>query len=425
MDYTTKLTYLIINAVMYVLLLFIYQKKKRRIDIGTFVLSAWVVGSIGSVWYYTQPWTPHSYPRITIWPLIYIFVLNLIMFLPLLRCNYSGIRRVKTFKLDNIFKTMSIIFGICSVLPLLNLLYEMTSISLTGSFLANMYDADENKANLLFHSAVKPFFTIIRHFPDFVVFLLFYNLAKGNSNKLVVLGLASAITVQFLFALLSGSRGGILTLVVRIIFYAFFMRSMISQHTFRKFIKISITGLALVAIGVSQISISRHDSYHERGAQNQDMSTWISQYMGEGMIRFDDTVWYNESPLGGCQTLPVAFSLFDPTAKDTDKYIARNERISKDILTVFYTYIGDFYLDFGRIGAVFAIIVLSIATGALLKVKHKSISIFRLIPLCWIFILITIGITADVFRTYYTQLPLLEEGIFIVLLYFINGSLKN
>ena len=203
------------------------------------------------------------------------------------------------------------------------------------------------------------------------------------------------------------------------------MRSMISQHTFRKFIKISITGLALVAIGVSQISISRHDSYHERGAQNQDMSTWISQYMGEGMIRFDDTVWYNESPLGGCQTLPVAFSLFDPTAKDTDKYIARNERISKDILTVFYTYIGDFYLDFGRIGAVFAIIVLSIATGALLKVKHKSISIFRLIPLCWIFILITIGITADVFRTYYTQLPLLEEGIFIVLLYFINGSLKN
>lgn len=420
MDYTTKLTYLIVNAAAYVLLLLIYQKKKRRIDIGTFVLCAWVIGSIGSVWYYTQPWTPVSYPNITVWPLIYIFLLNLIMFFPFLRYNYSGIYRVETFKLDKVFRSMSIVFGLCSILPLLNLLYDMTYISLAGSFLANMYGADENKADLLFLPLIKPFFSVIRHFPDFVVFLLFYNLAKKKANMLVILGLTSAITILFLFSMLSGSRGGILTLVVRIIFYAFFMRSMIPHHTFRKFIKVSVTGLVFVVIGVSLISISRHDAFHTRGVRNNAMSTWISQYMGEGIVKFDDTLWYSETTLGGRQTLPIIYSIFDPIAKDSDKYFARNERISKNTLTVFYTYIGDFYIDFGRVGAIFAIIVLSIIIKRILKVRHQSISMFRLIPLCWFFILVTVGITADVFRTYYTQLSLLEEGIFIIILYFIK-----
>ncbi len=424
MDYSTKLTYLIINAVMYLLLLYIYQKKKKRIDIGSFIISAWVVGSIGSVWYYTNPLTPPSYPRITMWPMIYIFILNLIMFYPFLRCNYSDIRKVETFKLDKVFRTMSIIFGLCSALPLLNLLYDLTTTSLVGSFLVDMYNSDENKADLLLLPLIKPLFTVIRHFPDFVIFLLFYNLAKKKINKGIVLGLVSATAVQFLFTLLCGSRGGILTLAIRILFYAFFMRSMIPNKIFRKFIRISVASFVFVVIGLSLISISRLDAFHKNGGRNREMSTWISQYMGEGIVRFDDTIWYNENPIGGRQTLPITFSLFDPIVKDSDKYIARNERLSKEILTVFYTYIGDFYIDFGRAGTILAIIILSLITSSLLKTRYKAISMFRLLPLCWMFTMVTVGITADVFRTYYTQLQLFEQGLLIVILYFIQLKTK-
>ena len=96
---------------------------------------------------------------------------------------------------------MSIIFGLCSALPLLNLLYDLTTTSLVGSFLVDMYNSDENKADLLLLPLIKPLFTVIRHFPDFVIFLLFYNLAKKKINKGIVLGLVSATAVQFLFTM--------------------------------------------------------------------------------------------------------------------------------------------------------------------------------------------------------------------------------
>lgn len=401
--------YLGINFLLYLFLLIIYQKKKRTFDIGTFILLTWTIASAGSIWYYTKPLTHIFYPNITLLPLIYIYIINLIIFCPFLKVNYTHLKAVNTYNLNNVLYYLSIFLGALSVLPFLNLLYDLTQVSLSSTFLAEMYSAEEDRANLLFLPQIKPLYSIIRHFPGFIIFLFFYNLTLKRKRTIVIFLLAISVLMFLLMAMLSGSRGGMLASLVQIFFFAFFMKSMFNPVIFRKLVRFSIFILAMIVIGISAISISRLGYSHEKGKKNITMDTWIAQYAGEGMIRFDDTVWNNDYQLNGYQTLPVVYYLFDKDVKDFDKITDRNERKCHEIVTVFYTYIGDLYLDFGRYGTILAALILMYVINTLIKVKNYRISLYRLIILNWFFVLVTIGFTADIYRTYYTQINIVYE----------------
>ena len=64
------LAYAIGFLVVYVL----YQRKKKQFDTGSFLYLIFVASSFGSCWYYSQDKVDVFYPRITIYPLVFLFI---------------------------------------------------------------------------------------------------------------------------------------------------------------------------------------------------------------------------------------------------------------------------------------------------------------------------------------------------------------
>lgn len=412
---------LIINFIAYLLLFIIYQCKKKQFDLGSVVLLVWLLGSAGSVWYYTFTLTQIIYRNIQIAPLLYIFILNLFMFYPFCKKNYNKIKGVDIYNLGQLLKIISVFFSIIIIPVFVVLLFKLATFQFAGAALSEMYSAEVDKATLLLPSLIKPFYSVIRHFTQFIIFLFFYNLSLKKKDPLITIGLGMNLAVFFMMPIMGGSRGGVVTILLSCIFYYFMLRSVYSKKTAGFVRKGSIIVLSVLFIGIAAISISRLDSYHERGRHNATMDQWIAQYAGEGSIRFSDIIWESDyTNLHGVQTIPVLFSLYDPEIKDFDKTKFQYDRILRSPIWVFYTYVGDFVIDYGKIGGAIVLILISFFIRYLIKQKNKSISIFRLIILNYFFILLTVGVTADVYRTYYAQI----EIVYVITLLFILSKIN-
>lgn len=408
---------LIINAALYLILFIVYTKKKKTFDIGSIILLCWIIGSMGSVYYYTFEVSYLSYDNIKLIPLLYLFLVNLMMFYPFLKTDYSKITVIDTYNLKSVLRIISIFFSIIGLPILVNLILRLSSFSLLGSMLADMYNFDEDKASIIFFPIIKPLYSIIRHFTNFVIFLFFYNLTLAKRNKFIIIGLGICIFGFFLTNLLSGSRGGILTTLLTCGFYAIFMKYAYTKKIYKKLYKLAIFAVGLIIIGVAAISISRISDMSQQKGRDLLMDQWISQYAGEGIIRFDNTIWHSDTKLKGYQCLPYIYSFFDPRVKNLDEEMNFLEGKVKYPLTVFYTYVGDFVIDFGIIGAVLILFIIQRIINYLIKRKRNKISMYHLIILSYAFTLITVGFTANLYRTYYTQIQIVETLIFLGILY--------
>lgn len=417
---------LIINFIAYLLLFIIYQCKKKQFDLGSVILLVWIIGSVGSVWYYTFSLTQIIYRKIQFVPLIYIFIINLFMFYPFCKKKYSHIKSVNIYNLGQLLKIISVFFSIVIIPVFVVLLFKLATFQFVGAALSEMYSAEVDKATLLLPSSIKPFYSIIRHFTQFIIFLFFYNLTLKKKEPLITIGLGMNLAVFFMMPIMGGSRGGVITTLLSCVFYYFMLKDAYSDKTRRLVRKISIGVMGILIIGIGAISISRLDGYHERGRHNATMDQWIAQYAGEGNIRFSDIIWESDYiNLGGVQTIPVVFSLRDPGIKNLDNAILKYDRILRSPIWMFYTYIGDFVIDYGKVGGALVLILISFFIRYLIKQRNNLISIFKLIILNYFFILLTVGITADVYRTYYTQIEIIYVLTLLFILSKINPFITN
>ncbi|MDE5789716.1 MAG: oligosaccharide repeat unit polymerase [Muribaculaceae bacterium] len=413
---------LIINLIAYIGLFSYYQYRKRIFDLGSVMLLTWTLCAGGACWYYTFPIVKIMYPVLILGPLIYILVCNIYLFLPFLKTDYKRINYVEVYNLKPILYILSVAFAICAIPPFINLIFKLSSISFGGKFLGNMYDSGEDNANLIFHPAIKPFFTISRHFIQFIFFLFFYNLTFENKNRYIILGLSLNIITFFIFSILSGSRGGVVNLLLNFAFYIFLMKNMFSKNIFKTIKRFGYIGLILLFLGVGAITMSRLSvaNTQKTGKARTQVDLWLAQYVGESFIQFDYSIWNIEQPLRGEHNFPVIMGLYDPVAKDTPKYNAYQRSIAKKPTYVFYTYIGDIYLDFGFFGGLIVVFLLGLIIKYLLRIRMNSISFYKLIILNFIFVIITMGITANVYRSYYNQMEMVYVGFLLIILNLIS-----
>ena len=417
---------LLINFFAYLFLFIAYQKKKKVYDLGSVLLTVWVVGSLGAIWYYSFPYVPKMYSNITILPLVYLFVVNLYLIRPFCKCNYKEIYSVNINNLRDVLRKISVFFSVIAVPPVISIIIKMLSYNFGGAGLAEMYGEEVDKATLLFPSYIKPFYSIIRHFTQFIVFLFFYNLGvSGNGQGLIRIGLGLNVVLFLCVALMGGSRGGMLLYMLSCAYYYFFMKHTF-DHKIRRWIKrLALFSVAAVFIGVSVISLSRFNTTVSNKGSNKTMDLWIAQYAGEGILRFDDIAWNLEEHMYGYQTMPVVASLFDERVKDLDSMILKYDRLIGSQIWMFDTYLGDLLIDYGRVGGFIAAILIGLIIRYLIKCRNGKISMFKLVILNYFFLLLSIGITADVYRTYYTQIEIVYVLTLLGILYVLNSFIPN
>lgn len=411
---------LFLNFLLYMFVLIFYFRKKKRIDLGFVCLFMFMLSSLGSVVYYSFDMVPLYYPNISVLPLLYLFVLTMLCFYPILSIDNESIRHFNCWGYDNILKVIAIIFSVCSIPVFCNLLINMGTLSFAGNVLNSMYESNEDNANTVFASWARPFFSIIRRFYDLIVLLLCYFLvSKDKKHSILILsGLVLSVLSFFLYAFQSGSRGGIVMYLIVAIGYFVIFYGMFSNTIKRKIKVIGFTIISILVLGLSAISISRFTS-GVTSSSDMLISQWISQYLGEGMIRFTDVLWPIDEQLNGDKNFSYIKSIvgFDGIEDNESANLAYEGRIGIST-SVFYTFIGSFYLDFNVFGTiVICLFIFLFLRFVCNKIKRrKEIGFIEVIIIVKFFKLFATGFTSNVFAVTSIQQ---DEFIFWLLVFVI------
>lgn len=406
---------LLLNFLLYILTLIIYVKRKKSFDLGFVCLFMFALSSLGSIWYYSFDMVPYSYPDIRFTPLVFIYVLVLICFTPFLLLRVDRIQKLQTGVYDGIIQVLSVIFSIVSIPVFFNLVLNFGLRSFAGNALNSMYESDVDNANALFFSAVRPFFSILRRFYDLIVFLFYYSLIKapGKFKTFSLIGLGMGISSFFIYAFQGGGRGGmVMCIIIAAGFYLLYYN--LFNDKVRKTVRIiGIAVLCLLVLGIAAISISRFAANSTGG---RVISQWIAQYLGEGMVRFSDVLWPVDEQLNGDKNFSYIKSLlgFDWIENNEKANLSYENRLGVPT-SVFYTFIGSFYLDFNIVGTVIiSILMFFFLYKICVKINRtKQIGFVESFILIKLFKLFATGFTSNVYAVTSTQK---DEFVFWILI---------
>lgn len=418
---------LCVNALAYCSLLMYYLHKYKSINLGIIVLFIFAIASIGSIWYYSFDITPTFFPHVYPIPLIYLFILVWICLKPFLDFDISRINGIDDSGIRPVLLGIAGFLSVFTLLPFFELIMKAFSVSLEGSFLGQMYEADLDRSYYLFSPFGNFSFALIRHTGPLPVILFFYLLTIKKANKLLIIGtLLSALTMT-LFSFMAGSRGGVIGWVCTFIFGALLFRNSLSPKIY-KLIKICgvffLVGVVFIFIAISFSRVGYGDSYQ---SSSFSVERWFAQYLGMGFLYFSDLVWNMTKFSDGDQNFGLIKSwigLYNYASYEN--YIFTMENYLGVKLTEFYTFIGDIYCDFGRVGTIIFSVIFFFLGKLTCKNNSTRISMLRAIVLFIMFKFLFYGFAANLYRTIAIQKELVYPIIIGILLVALNNrSLKR
>lgn len=406
--------FLIINFVVYLLTFLIYVKKKKALDLGTVCLFTFALSSFGSVWYYSFDMVPSFYPDMNILALSFIYVIFFMFVMPLLFINYGQIKMIASRKYQNAFYALSCFFAIIAVPVFFNLVFNFLFKSFSGNALNSMYESDVDNATLIFVPGIKQCYSFMRRFYDLIAFLLCYNLLFSNNIKIRI-GLAMSLLSFFMVTFQGGSRGGIIMNLISIgglilIFYHLYS-SKVKKYV--RIVGVSLCGCLI--LGISAISVSRFVA-NDTKEPDKVIDQWIAQYLGEGMVRFSDDCFPIKEQLNGDKNFSFMKSLIGFNEEtDNEKANLKYEAKLKIPTSVFYTFVGSYYLDFNFVGTfVIAFLTFVILMKMSIRInRRRKIGFIEILILIKFFKMLATGFTSNVYAVTSVQQ---DEFVFWVLI---------
>lgn len=342
---------LLINAALYIITFVVYLLKKRMLDFGAICLFTFMLSSIGSAWYYSFDKVPSFYPDISIPALLYIYLLFLLFVIPFLYLKRNEILSVNLKKYAVVLNMLSSFFAIIAVPVFFNLVFNFLFKSFSGNALNSMYESDVDNATLIFLPGIKTCYSFMRRFYDLIAFLFCYNLLHKGNGKIKI-GLGMSVLSFFMVTFQGGSRGGIIMNLISIgglilLFYRLY------DNTIKRYVRImGVSVIGILVLGLMAISVSRFAANDTRDS-DRVIDQWIAQYLGEGIVRFSDDLYPINNTLDGDKNFSYYKSLVGyPAIEDNEKANLKYEAKLKIPTSVFYTFIGSYYLDFGFVGTI-------------------------------------------------------------------------
>ena len=415
----------ILNAIAYLLSLIIYQRKKKTIDVGTFLYALFTFSALGSVWYYGHDNVDLYYPDITFIPYLYLWAMVNLCLYPMSKVNFQKIKGIDDKGIAVFLNLLSIYLIVFSILPFISLITKFSVYNLIGDALGELYETNIDKSEYYFSGISKISFAFIRRFGDIAVILLFYQITKKRKNKWIIAGLLLSNIFFFIFSLASGSRGGMLATLFVFVSLGLLLKNVFDESLFIKLKKTAIILVALIGIMISLISISRFNYSISESSSTATLDRWISQYIGEGMIRFNEDLWHIDRTMNGSQNFYyLKVLLGNGSLNSYQSEMTKYEGLLDAPVTVFYTFIGDFYLDFGLIGTFLFVLLFLFIFSKLLSCKRGLISISQLILLSICFHMLSFGFAANLYRTVYIQRDTMYLIILALVLFIIQQTSK-
>lgn len=373
-----------LNILLYVIIWFItllvgfFKFSSRKLGVSTYLFFVVFFCSVCSYLNYTDPWNPENYKAITLFPFIYLYIMVFITCLPAIRFDKSEIVSIQRPS-QRLLDIIAWVYIICTILCIPGEMQDFrTNIiaTMTGAG-ADLYmdkvsgydTAGTGISNL--PSVIGGYF----YYPSIVIAFYYLTINDKRRKKVMIL-LFLSFSYRLIYNIFEGHRGGMVReLLFLASYYAMFYR-FYSDRIKQKFNKILLIVLVVLLVPFILLTRSRFDEavggattsvYYYSGQS----SLFFNNYgLDDNGIRYGDRVAAGFKILLGFENVPKNF--VQRRQKYPHLYINDES---------FYTYVGDFTIDFGPIMGGLILILCSIYFTARLRIYNKVIKFHQLLLL--------------------------------------------
>lgn len=361
------------TSLFWILSLFFLVKDSGKIKIRTFILLIYAVSSSSTIYYINN--TPQMVGNIHPEALVYLFFAIFICLAPFLKFDETKISKIISGNNHSLIVNLSLI-----LLPFLILsLIEITiiCISIDASSIVSIYDNLESSLNVTDNlSWLGGKAVIIADFAQPILpVLFFYFLQYKRKYTMIKIGL---LLGTFAFVLKGYANAQRVAMISSFLY--FFFVYMLFRPTLAISIKkrINVVGTVLLSIVALLIVYTTVARFSEMDSTSDafDIWTWVSLYSGEAPLRFSETMWDDMRVTSKGDTSfaliksALGFETFD-TMYDRRDFWEGRQGIP---INIFYTFVGDWFCDFGPYGA-FTICVIFFLLLKLLLPRKTSTTI--------------------------------------------------
>jgi oligosaccharide repeat unit polymerase len=352
---------------LYVSTFFVYQYKKKYFSIGSFVLLFYAILSLIAIDLFNLPFAK-EFNDLTLFPFIYLYVALMMCFSPLLRFKDKKISSIKMPD-PNLMNILSVIMIISFMVKLLT---EISSLSFDSQLfdpmtLAENYEERGRVGGTPSFGLSNALRFLSFLFSDTLVLFLFYNLLM--KNKLLSIGIVLSLFSYLILSLSDGDRNHLFNVIIDIPFFYLLFRHKLTKKT-RKifFLPLISVGLILI-IAMGAITMGRFGN-DKRGEAYLIYS--LETYASQNFIFFNNYGLDAGGIRYGNNTANLFKRMIGLKASDNieeGRIMYSNLKIND---SRFYTFVGDFTLDYGPIVGFILLMLMTILFSRLLRAKKRE-----------------------------------------------------
>lgn len=363
---------------LWVLTLAWYQYKNHTIDAGTAIISTYVMYAVFSILSLNDEFFSIAYNPLKLFPFIYLYVMLMIALSPTI---YHHLNPPK-----------SIIDPQTHILPITAIIIIVMSVLLIPDIISNLDDGlvklftdteagndayiEQLEKNTDQGSKIRNIPAIIYNtLSDMPIFLFFYFLTLKEKKYGLIIGLLFSIFIGVLLPIVHGQRGGVIITVLTVILGYMLFKPYISKRINRYFNVFGLVSVAIISLPIIAITLSRF------GENAVGVGGIVNWYVGQENLYFNN---YGLDAGGIRNGDRTAFLLKRVIAPDTPKnYIERREKYHNLEIDdyFFYTFVGDFTIDYGPVIAFIIFVVFNVAVLLLIRPRDGTIQLYQLLLL--------------------------------------------
>lgn len=409
-----QLVNIIINASMYCAWA-IFLIRKRGICINTYPVILWAISSVASIYYFMSEYRYHTFiNEITLIPFVYLFILVWISFRPLVNFDSQKIRRIT---INNTFyKIVSwCVIALSLSVFLQNCLYFANNMLSGQAFLDAYTSKMEGEQIEIFTGFSNFLMRYCKFFKGIIpIFFILSFTSFVKANMFLRIGLFLSLMNLFVNYMNTSSRFALLT----DFFLLTFLYVLLYRYFHPKIKRLAnIIGVSMAGgliIGVLVITFQR---FGDDSGYSKSLDYNLSLYLGESFLNFNGDMWNMQNYADGQNCMAYFIDKFNGKALPGRDYLAL-ERVVNRRMNVFYTFIGDYYTDLGRIGTVVAVLLLTSLFSKIVRAK-RSMSIGIIILFSTYVKVLLVGFTYWTYLNYSMEFVV---NIVIALLFILTNN---
>ena len=346
-----------------------YHYKNRHIDGGSAVMASYIVYCFFSFITLNDDFFDITYEHLRLFPFIYLYVMMMLALLPAIKLHCCPVTEIE----DSHSKALLIP---CFVV-ILCIFAQIPSVlsNFNSGFVNILTDSEAGKvAHLEALENAKSSGSEINNLPavlynmliDCSVFIFFFLLTRKDKNIIFLISLFLAIIIGMIIPVMDGQRGTVIKCGSTVIAGYMLFRKFISKRIDRIIQIAGIIVTVIVAIPIIAITISRFSDRED----SPETSGYVYWYLGQANIYFNNYALDAGGTRNGDRTINLAKRLL---SSDTPKnYTERREKYSNLNIDddFFTTFVGDFAIDFGPLGAFIIFVVFN--GWAILQIRPRD-----------------------------------------------------